>query len=403
MARLLLSTVRMKGWALLPLVVSSGCLFLDGLNRAPSVTVDATITSTIKGAAVAVIAHPTDAETPTGSLRVDFQVYDAQSGAAANPRCDYDETKVGPNLYVTFFRTGIFRVEAVATDPEGAPSGPASVMITVTDAPPQFADKTAVVQTSTPNACGANTAGDVVTLHLDGSVSDPDESVRRDDPSCPPAESLTYTWRISDQPAGAKPVLTFDNGGGCLPPTAASGNALAVSAPTAQVCLWTDPTLVGASMTYRVVLDVSDGTSTVTSSAGEVTVDSDEPPCITGSDPVAGSYVVDRSQLQQFDVDGVIDDRDTFGVDISYAWSVWREADPVWRPVPSWTLSTYQLDMSSFGVGENVRVRVEAIDRTGWLAPPSSCPVDADDCVVYSCVSRPNLCHKWKTWDLELR
>ena len=170
-----------------------------------------------------------------------------------------------------------------------------------------------------------------------------------------------------------------------------------------QVCLWTDPVLGAATAMYDVAVEVDDGTTLAAGPVANVPVGLDQPPCITGTNPVAGSYVVDRTQLQLFDVDGVADDRDLFGVGISFLWSVWRGSDPVWRTVPSWTLSTYQLDVSPFGVGENVRVRVEAIDRTGSLASPAICPIDAADCVVSSCASSPNLCHKWKTWDLELR
>jgi hypothetical protein len=75
----------------------------------------------------------------------------------------------------------------------------------------------------------------------------------------------------------------------------------------------------------------------------------------------------------------------------------------VWRQVPSWPMSDYRLDVSSFGVGEKLRVRAEALDRTGARAPASVCAVDADDCAVASCASAPEACHKWKTWDLELR
>ena len=71
--------------------------------------------------------------------------------------------------------------------------------------------------------------------------------------------------------------------------------------------------------------------------------------------------------------------------------------------MPSWNLSTYQLDVSSFGVGEKVRVRVEALDRTMTAVAPAVCAVDADDCTLASCASMPDACHKWKTWDLELR
>ncbi|MCU1279872.1 MAG: hypothetical protein JWM53_3418, partial [bacterium] len=270
--------------------------------------------------------------------------------------------------------------------------------------PPIFASDAKVVPTSTPDACNLNAAGDVVTLALQGIVADADAAVAAPDASCGRAETLSYVWRIAGQPSGTKPLLTLYDGKACAAPTAASG--LTVRAPDAktQVCLWTDPMIAGATAMYSVVLDVSDGTTSATSPAADVPVGADEPPCITGTNPVAGSYVVDRAQLQQFEVDGVVDDRDVFGSDgIGYAWSVWRENDPTWRAVPSWKMSTYQLDVSSFGVGENVRVRVEAIDRTGALASAATCGVDADDCVVMSCASSPNVCHKWKTWDLELR
>ena len=279
-------------------------------------------------------------------------------------------------------------------------------MLTITDAPPIFSSGAAIQKTSTPNACDLNTAGDVITLVLDGTVDDADAAVHKG--GCAPVDHLTYTWRISDSPSGTKPVLTPFTNNACVTPTAASGPTLSVSNPKAQVCLWTDPMIAGSLAMYSVVLDVSDdagdATRTVTSAAANVPVSADQPPCIEGTDPVAGSYVVDRNELQEFKVDGVEDDRDVFDTSgISFAWSVWREADPVWRAVPTWTLSTYQLDVSSFGVGEKVRVRAEVLDRTGALVPASSCPVDADDCVVQSCASQPNVCHKWKTWDLELR
>jgi hypothetical protein len=152
---------------------------------------------------------------------------------------------------------------------------------------------------------------------------------------------------------------------------------------------------------YTVVLDASDGSSSVTSPVADVPVSPDAPPCITGEDPAAGSYVVDRTQTQSFQVTGVFDDRDPFGsASLTFAWSVWRESDPSWRVVPTHPQSTYALDASTFLVGEKVRVRVEAIDRTGALA--SGCAIDADDCTVSSCMPG-GACHKWKTWDLELR
>lgn len=400
MARLLLKSPRMRAWALLPLLASSGCLFLDGLNHPPAVTLTADITTTVKGGMLTLRAYPSDPDNP-GSLPVVFHVSDAD-GQPFDPQCDYQGTQSGATYYVSFFRVGIFRIEAVTTDPQGSPSS-SSVMVTITDAPPVFDAKAKVVPTTTPDACGVNTAGDMVTLSLNVPATDADAGVRAGASGCPAAETLTYTWRITDQPSGTKPVLTLDDGSGCAKPTALAGPTATTTDATTQACLWTDPMIVGLSAMYSVALEVSDGTTTTVGPVGDVPVGPDQAPCITGTDPVAGSYVVDRTVMQEFQVDGVADHRDPFGSpNLTFAWSVWRGTDPVWRAVPSWTLSTYQLDVSAFGVGEDVRVRVEAIDRTGAHAPASICPVDNDDCLVMSCESSP-VCHKWKTWDLELR
>lgn len=395
----------MKAWALLPLLMSSGCLFLDGLNHTPTISIADGITTTTKGATLTVVAEGDDAEDGPNGVRYLFSVSDPRTHQPLDP-CDYDETTAGNKYSVTFYRVGVFEVDATVIDRDHA-SKDAKVMVTITDAPPTFVDKAKVVPTSLGDACHLYAGGDVVTLGLSGPVAGiaavSDADADRYKIGCSPSETLTYTWRISDWPGGAKPILTAYDGLGCVAPTAASGTTLDVPGPMSQVCLWTDPTLAAATSMYSVVLDVSDGTTTVTSPVGDVPVSADEPPCITGTNPVAGSYVVDRAQLQEFDVDGVVDDRDLFGAGIGFAWSVWREADPTWRAVPSWSLSTYQLDVSSFGVGEKVRVRVEALDRTGAMVAPTICSPDADDCIVASCASMPNACHKWKTWDLELR
>jgi hypothetical protein len=394
----------MRVWALLPLLASSGCLFLDALNRPPAVSLDATITSAIKGAQLDLRFTVTDDESSDESFDVKFVVEDAVTGEPLSLPCDYSDRLAGSNYEIRFYRAGTFTITATTRDQHGSLSNTSSVLVTIEDAPPIFAADAMVVPTSTPDACNLNAAGDVVTLGLMGGLDDADQFAAAPDARCAQHEQLRYEWRISDQPSGTRPLLTLYDGKACKPPTAASGLTVLAADAKTQVCLWTDPMISGATAMYGVVLDVFDGTSHAVSPVGNVPVSVDEPPCITGTDPIAGSYVVDRSELRQFQVDGVADDRDLFGGSgISYVWSVWRESDPTWRAVPSWTMSTYQLDVSSFGVGENVRVRVEALDRTGALAAAASCPVDADDCVVSSCASSPNVCHKWKTWDLELR
>jgi hypothetical protein len=49
-------------------------------------------------------------------------------------------------------------------------------------------------------------------------------------------------------------------------------------------------------------------------------------------------------------------------------------------------------------VGETVRVRVEALDRSH-----DHCDPMASDCTPASCALGAGVCHKWKTWELDLR
>jgi hypothetical protein len=384
----------------------SGCLYLDTINHAPSISLDAPLT-TYKGQSIEVRSSVGDPDGNPGSVSVELQVTATDGQMLAD--CDYEATKYGLNFEVTFYRTGSFGVQVIATDNHGSKTPSPIEMVTVLDELPVIPALTTVQQTSTAsqNLCGFNTAGDAITIGLVGSPPT-DGDADAHGVGCSPTDRIVYTWRVAGQPVGTKPVLTlYDKKNGCAASSPVSRPTLMVTDPTTQICLWTDPMIVGSTEMYSVVFDVTDDpndpTHTVSSVAGNFSVSADQPPCITGSNPVAGSYVVDRTQLQEFAIDGTADDRDPLGSPtLTFAWSVWRDADPNWRAVPSWTMSTYQLDVSSFDVGEHVRVRAEAVDRTGALVPPSSCPIDADDCTVMSCAS-PNVCHKWKTWDLELR
>ena len=61
-------------------------------------------------------------------------------------------------------------------------------------------------------------------------------------------------------------------------------------------------------------------------------------------------------------------------------------------------MSRYQLDTSSFAVGEKLRVRVTPADRNGVRV---TCDENASSCVADSCLTA--MCQAWMTWDLELR
>ena len=75
----------------------------------------------------------------------------------------------------------------------------------------------------------------------------------------------------------------------------------------------------------------------------------------------------------------------------------------MWRDALLYTGASYELDPSSIGVGEEVRVRVRAIDRAGLHDDvTSNCDADGD-CAVTSCSSGTTQCFVWKTWQFELR
>ena len=154
--------------------------------------------------------------------------------------------------------------------------------------------------------------------------------------------------------AAPSPCSRSFDGGSCAAPTADSGATLAVADTMTQVCLWTDPMLVGTGDVQRRPRRRPTAPPTTSPArAANITVGPDQPPCITGTEPVAGSYVVDRSELQTFHVDGVDRrSRQLRHAGITFAWSVWRAADPVWRDVPSWTLVDLPARRLGFGVGE---------------------------------------------------
>src|SRR5262249_23197244 len=110
------------------------------------------------------------------------------------------------------------------------------------------------------------------------------------------------------------------------------------------------------------------------------------------------------SPFGTLEVTGVDDELDSYPNGqgkLTFYWSVWRETDPVWRDIPDNAGNTYSPDFSLFGVGEHVRIRVEAVDRTGVRAKDSCSDPSVDDCVATSCASQS--CIQWTTWNFELR
>jgi hypothetical protein len=407
----------MRGWLLAPLLAASGCLYLGRVNQPPSISYNAAQpTSTTLGAQLRLGATASDDEDDPIDLIVTYVVKDAVTNVEADPRCDYNASEDDHHGHVTlqFFRTGTFLVYATVKDHRGA-EGETSLMLSITNAPPVFGMDVKPQQSSGGgNLCDKNSAGETITIGLAGPKGVPlaqDPDAIAPGTGCGGGTPFTATWRIVGQPAGTKAVLTKYLGNGCDGRAATSGPSLTVDSPTTQVCLWTDANFQSGVGMYTVVMEISDGVSTTASPAVDIPVGPNELPCIASTTPTIGGYVIDRTEHPYtLWVNSATDDQDvlTSAPDspIKFVWSISTESDPTWRDVPDYTLPSYDLDPTTFGVGEVVHVRVEVLDSRGVRALDAGlCQPTVPDCDVISCADKNigGTCHKWRTWDLELR
>jgi len=391
MARLLLKGRPVKGLALASLLAASGCLYLGRLNEPPAIRLTSWVSETNPNQVSVRAIVSDDQDRPDELFKYLYFTVDSAEPDRMIHGCDYtlNQTPGSPLATVIFHRAGTFSITAETVDRYQSPSTSDHIMITVKDEAPRFDSGATIKPTTARNFCNFYTADKAITLSLDHAATDDNFGV-----GCDAPQMLTYTWRIAGMPPNS--VLTAWDGSSCAPRTSSSRSWLEVATPTTQVCLWTDPTISDLSM-YSVVVGVSDHVNPeVSGPTVDLPVMPDGPPCITDTDPPAGRYVVDRSQIQTFTATA-IDDRDSYGGGLTFVWQVSPDGGTTWSTVPDWALSTYQLDVSSLGLGQEVDVRVEAFDSTG-------CSVDAQNCAPKSCLfPDPAACVKRKTWALELR
>jgi hypothetical protein len=230
------------------------------------------------------------------------------------------------------------------------------------------------------------------------------------------AETLTVRWLLDAVPPDAHPTLTPRRAGACQPCAPPAAPILELLTTTddpewRHACLCPEKGSAQPSVAYPVRLFVSDGRPgnehVIEAQPFSVQVEADQPPCVDGVDPPPGSYVIDRTQPQRFQVVDVLDDRDVeASVDpaaqLQLTWAIWRTSDPAWRLVPLAGAHTLTFDASTLPVGERVRVRTQPIDRMGARA---TCADAVDVCTVSTCLPQlsPGACEEWVTWDLEVR
>jgi hypothetical protein len=301
-------------------------------------------------------------------------------------------------------------VSLKVTDTDGA-FATATVMFTVEDAPPTFSSGSdaIAIDSAADVVCQAYVANHPVPLTLATTagppIVDPDAAAAA--PNCTPSDTITVTWRV-DSPPGMSAVIAPPVDGRCpeQAPASASATFRATTSYTAACLYPTDGGSTGTLPRYSVTVRVSDGTSTLTSNALEVSVRSDLRPCIVDTSPPAGHYVIDRSQPQELMVLRTVDDLDMYppvksGAQPTFVWSIWRTTDPTWRVVPEHAQASYTLDPSELALGETVRVQVEARDRNdAMMCNPDVACGTTGSCLLPSLI---DTCVWATTWELELR
>jgi hypothetical protein len=413
-------------WGILALALS-GCLYVGDVNRAPSasLTVMDPPETLIKGARLRLVATVGDPEDGSDLPPIwSVELLDENPDFDPDPNCDYRLTPLQaltagkPEAEVVFNRTGNWLVSVHTLDQYNAKSNTSTVMVQVVDSPPTLdpGQLDLAAGDAKHAQCGTYTANQPLTLFYDAEVVDLDARLDAASFSCNQKdydEVLVYRWEILAMPAtshavlGAKPSKDSQLLGDAPCPSARPAGLSRTFIPGEKdypraVCLYPDEGGTLTSFDYQVAMFVSDGKTEVRTNVFVAPVRADVQPCVTGTAPAPGAYVVDRNEVQRFSVTGVTDDLDGFGTaNLTYQWSIWRELDPVWRTVPAWTLSTYELDTATFAVGENLRVRVQPIDRLGKR---DGCDLEDGACAIDSCLlGAGQTCQAWMTWDLELR
>jgi hypothetical protein len=401
-------------------LLPSGCLYLQSINHAPDAQIDVVNGGSadnrpVKGTPIQLRATVHDEEDGT-DLDPGVWSVTADDGGSSDVNCDFvlshDAGTAGAqNVTLSLYRAGRWTVSFYVTDHQGARSNVSTYSLFVDDAAPSFSPGTLVPKDGWNNNCSAYRAGEPIVVQFPGTVNDVDQPGL---PSCPrTVETINYHWEIVGLPPSSHAAIGPLVGAACPPsPPSGSGPVFEPDGLDSAVCLWPD-VIPGASAqitsNYGVQLWVRDNPTHdwIKSERLSVAVLPDLPPCISpaNAQPAALEQILGRGDSITLWMPRVDDDLDPYDADhpmslTQLVWSVHRTSDPTWRVVPNYSLPYYTVDADSFDVGEQVRVRVEARDRTGQAA---TCDPDQDQCASASACLFGQQCQRWTTWTLDLR
>jgi hypothetical protein len=401
-------------------LLPGGCLYLGSINSPPYAQIDviggeSVGNPLIKGTPIQLRATVHDQEDGT-DLGPGAWTVTADDFGPSEPNCDFvltldADTPGSRNATLALYRAGRWTITFQVTDQQGAQSNMATYSLFVDDAAPSLSPATLMPRDGANNSCWAYRAGEPIVVQFPGTVNDADQAGL---PSCPrTAEAITYHWEIVGLPPSSRAAIGPLVGAACPPsPPGGSGPIFESTSLEPAVCLWPD-VIPGASASitsnYGVQLWVRDDPmhDWVKSERLSVAVLPDLPPCVSpaNAQPAALEQILGQGDSLTLWMPRVDDDLDPYDADhpmslMQFVWSVHRTGDPTWRVVPNYSLPYYTIDAASFDVGEQVRVRVEARDRTGQAA---TCDPDQELCTSASACLFGQQCQRWTTWTLDRR
>ncbi len=127
-------------------------------------------------------------------------------------------------------------------------------------------------------------------------------------------------------------------------------------------------------------------------------VDPDEEPCIAATAPDfgTGTLVFDRFDTRRLEVTQVTDDLDPYpgaGGETDFLWMVEEVPGAGFVEIPGYGFPYLDVEGQDYALNQRIRVRVVALDRA--THDLSSCPVNLATCALRAG------CFQWITWDIE--
>lgn len=372
-----------RAFAVVAVVLASGCFYTDSINQRPSVEIEQLSSAQVfRGDLVNLDAATNDPDGDDVSLIWHGYVCSDASPApdGTRPGCD-PSPRFGGNEKLFSFDVPGYRQDGTtpvgamfvtldAVDSEGATAKPGQeLIIPVGDAPPTV--------TLAAEQRGDNVVG--IPVSIFGKIGDPD-----DGPSV-----LAVTW-TAFSPSGSETLATDGS-------TPVDGNQLQVS--TTLV-----PDVVGQWTVQLAATDPSDATTMQTLS---ITIGDDQPPCLGTWTPAVPppTDTLPISAATLFQVLVVDDDLDPYPAmpgdpmlgTTTFAWSLLPPGGSTRESIGSASTASVALDPASYQPGDVVELRVEIFDRDPMHAPLPCADTDP------TCSIGANACNQRLTWRVEIQ